>query len=83
MDSRRILRQQFLVVVNKQLEDNEPPETRQTLERLQAEGYTEEEAKDLISVCVASEIFNVVNENRPYDSEQYRACLASLPDLPE
>ena len=34
------LRVAFLAVVENQLRDNDPPETRQTLERLQAEGYS-------------------------------------------
>ncbi len=44
-------------VVDNQLRDGEPPETRQTLERLLAEGHSLSEARRLIAAVVASEIF--------------------------
>jgi hypothetical protein len=42
----------FLEVVENQIRDNDPPETRQTLDRLLAEGYTADEARRLISTAV-------------------------------
>lgn len=83
MDPRSILREQFLTVVDNQLRDNDPPETAQTLERLQKEGYSKEQARELISSCVAQEIFSLLNENRPFDKESYLGCLNALPKLPE
>ena len=46
-------------VVDNQLRDGTPLETRQTLERLIAEGHTRQEARRLIACAVVSEIFDV------------------------
>jgi hypothetical protein len=44
------LRAVILEVVNNQLRDNTPPETKRNLKRLVAEGYSIEKAKRLIGV---------------------------------
>jgi hypothetical protein len=58
-------------VVENQLRDNNPPETRQTLERLMASWIDKHEALRLIACVVATEIFGVLKEQRPYDRESY------------
>jgi hypothetical protein len=77
-----ILRQAILEVINNQIRDNDPPETKQTYERLRKEGFSEEETLKLIGYVVASEVFTVLKENRPYDNEKFIAALQSLPQLP-
>jgi hypothetical protein len=42
----------ILEVVENQIRDNDPPETRQTIDRLVEEGYTAEEARRLVSTTV-------------------------------
>ena len=69
-------------VVDNQLRDGEPPETKQTLERLMAEGLSQSEARRLIAAVVASEIFAVLKRKRPYDRARYVAALAQLPEMP-
>jgi len=78
-----VLKKQFLTVVANQLKSNKPPETRQTLERLKKEGYTEEESKLLIAQCVAAEIQKVMQTNQPFDNERYVKSLHQLPESPE
>ena len=68
-------------VVDNQLRDGEPPETKQTLERLMAEGHSQSEARRLIAAVVASEIFEVLKRKRPYDRARYVAALARLPKM--
>lgn len=80
-DSHRI-RTAILEVIQNQLRDNNPPETRQTLVRLQAGGFSEQEALKLIGYVVAAEVFGVLKENRSYDEEKYIAALKALPRLP-
>lgn len=75
--------QQFLETVENQLKADKPIETRQTLERLIGLGYTEQEAKKLIAQCVASEMFQVMESNEPYNEERYVAMLKKLPKSPE
>jgi hypothetical protein len=83
MDVKKILRRQFLATVDNQLRDGNPPETALTLLRLKEEGYTEQEAKEMISACVAAEMFSVMESNEPFNQQRYVAWLSSLPALPE
>jgi hypothetical protein len=76
------LRKAILEVINNQIRDNDPPETKQTFVRLQEEGFSEEEALKLIGYVVASEVFTVLKESRSYDKEKYISALNALPKLP-
>ena len=76
------LREAILGVINNQIKDNDPPETKQTLARLQKEGFSEEETFKLIGYVVASEVFTVLKENRSYEKVQYISALNALPKLP-
>jgi hypothetical protein len=76
------LRKAILEVINNQIRDNDPPETKQTLDRLQKEGFPKEEALKQIGYVVASEVFTVLKENRNYDHAKYIAALNALPKLP-
>lgn len=78
-----ILQRQFLEVVENQLRADEPKATRLTLERLEAEGYDREAAKQLISACVAAALFDVMKNNQPFDEARYTINLNRLPELPE
>ena len=76
------LRGAILEVINSQIKENNPPETKQTLDRLLGEGFSKEEALKLIGYVVASEVFTVLKENRNYDHAKYIAALKALPKLP-
>ena len=69
-------------VVDNQLRDNTPPETRQTLDRLVAEGHSQAEARRLIAAVVACEIFALLKHQRSYDPASYVAALQKLPKMP-
>jgi hypothetical protein len=69
-------------VVDNQLRDGTPPETRQTLDRLVAEGHTRQEARRLIACAVVSEIFDILQRHEPYDEARYIAALRRLPTVP-
>jgi len=72
----------IMEVVDNQLREGTPPETRQTLDRLLATGYPETEARRLIACAVTSEIFDVLTNHQPYDEARYIAALHRLPTLP-
>ena len=76
------LRAAILEVVENQLAGNNPPETAQTLARLIAEGYSEEEAKKLIGCVVSAEMFDVMKSNQPFNHARFTAALNKLPKLP-
>jgi len=76
------LRAAILEVVDNQLRNLDPPETKQTYDRLRAEGISDEEAKRLIGCVVASEIFEVLKQGQPFDPTRYASALTRLPKMP-
>ena len=76
------LRRALLEVVENQLREGTPPQTRTTLERLMGEGFSREQALELIACVVSSEIFDALKGGRPYQEARYLAGLRALPRLP-
>jgi hypothetical protein len=83
MEENPNLKVAILEVVDNQLKANDPPETRQTFERLISEGYSEEEAKKLIGSVVTVEIFDVLSKQEPFNPKRFVKALNNLPNLPE
>ena len=77
-----VLQAAMYEVVDNQLRDGTPPETRQTLERLIAAGHTRQEARRLIACAALSEIFGILQRHEPYDEARYIAALQRLPTMP-
>ena len=74
------LTEAILAVVDQQMRDNTPPETRRTFEQLVAQGYAPEDARRLIGNVVAQEIFAVMHREEAYNEQRYVAALQGLPD---
>lgn len=77
------LKATFLQIVDNQLKANDPPETRQTLDRLIAQGISREDAKIYIAQAVCLEVFNVMKHNQPSDQARYLRNLQRLPEEPQ
>lgn len=73
----------ILEVVDKQIRQRNPPATKKTLDRLVREGVGEDEARRLIGCVVASEMFDVLREQKPFDEDRFAKALEKLPDLSE
>src|SRR5215216_5364115 len=73
----------ILDIVDTQLRDGTPPETRQTFDRLIAAGYTPEGARQLLAHVVLREIFAVMTHGERYDQARFVAALQQLPHLPD
>jgi hypothetical protein len=73
------LHRALLEIVHNQLRDDNPPETRVTLERLIAGGRTREQAVERIADVVEAEVVAVLRSGRPYDESSYLAGLRALP----
>jgi hypothetical protein len=71
----------ILEVVENQVANNDPPETRATFQRLVGLGYSEMDAKKLIGCCVACEIYSVMRPGGGFDRERFVAALEQLPDV--
>lgn len=69
-------------VIENQIRDNDPPETRKTFERLLGTGHSGAEAKRLIACVLAAELFDVMKSDKPYDNARYVSKLERLPELP-
>ena len=70
----------ILAVVDQQMQDNSPPETQRTFERLVSLGYAPEDARRLIGNVVAQEIFAVMQREEVYNEQRYILALHDLPD---
>jgi hypothetical protein len=82
MKANKRLNKAILEVVENQLRDLDPPETKETFDRLIEEGYSEEQARTLIGFVVASELFDILKYRTPYNNERYVKALRRLPELP-
>ena len=81
-ESKKRRRRMILEIVENQIRDNDPPETRQTLRRLIKEGFSREEAVELIATVVVNEIYNVLKQEKNFNRKRFVAALRQLPKLP-
>ena len=82
MQPNKILKTEILQVVENQIRDNNPPETRQTYDRLLALGISESDAKIYIGQCITMEIFNIMKHQQPFDEKRFVKNLLKLPEEP-
>lgn len=64
------------------MKDLDPPETKETYDRLIADGISDQEARRLIGCVVSSEIFDVLKQQQPFDHARFVKALKKLPKLP-
>ena len=72
------LQKTILEVVENQIRENNPPETRKTLDRLLKKGYSKDDAMKLLGRVVVSEIYKVLKNKEPFDEERYAKALREL-----
>jgi hypothetical protein len=72
----------FMEVVNNQIASNDPPETRQTLDRLISEGISEEDAKMYIGQAICLEAWDIMKNKREFNLERFVRNLNNLPKEP-
>ena len=83
MKPSKVLNAAIMEVVRNQLRDGNPPQTRQTYDRLIASGLPDAEVRRLIGCVVVNEIFDVMKSGKPYDAARYIAALDRLPQMPD
>lgn len=76
------LKKIILQIVDHQLQDNDPPETKETLQRLIQEGCEEDRAKELIGCVVTTVIYDVLKNEQKYNRPKYVEALNKLQQLP-
>lgn len=77
------LKAAILEAVENQLASGEPPETKETLERLMREGLSRPDAEVLLGQAVAVEIYCVLKEKKPFNRERFVRNLHNLPAEPQ
>ncbi len=77
------LKHEMLEIVKTQLKNLDPPETKQTYDRLISSGISDKEARRLLGCAVANEIFYVLKDQQPFDRARFVEALDKLPELPE
>jgi hypothetical protein len=71
----------LLQIVNNQIRDNNPLDTKHTYKRLQEEGYSKKEAKRLIAQVLKSEILIMLRNREYFNPERFRKALDKLPEI--
>ncbi len=70
-------------IVDNQLAAGDPPETKETFERLLGEGFSEEDAKKLIGQAICTEIYRIGKYKEVFNRQRYLRNLRNLPREPE
>jgi len=73
------LQKAILDVVENQIRENNPPATKKTFDRLLKKGHSKDEAMKLIGSAVATEIYEVLKNKKPFDEKRYIKALRKLP----
>jgi hypothetical protein len=76
------LRAQIFEIIKNQIEEDNPPETNLTFNRLINNGLSQFEAKQLIGQCIAVELSEILNTGKPFDEKRYIRNLKNLPQEP-
>ena len=82
METNEILREPIFEIIKNQLRDNDPPETKDTYDRLIKNGFDDFQTKQMIGQCLAVELFDVMKFGKPYNNERYIKNLKALPKEP-
>ena len=82
-ESGQRLGELIVEVAENQVKENNPPETKETLERLIALGESRENAMRYIASVLSIEIYDIVKEEIPFNEKRYINNLHKLPILPE
>jgi Holliday junction resolvasome RuvABC DNA-binding subunit len=72
------LKKTLLQVVDNQLNENNPPATKETYDRLQDLGYTKQQAKEKIAAVVLTEIYDILKDGAQFEEASYIAALEDL-----
>jgi hypothetical protein len=82
METNEILRNQIFEIIKNQLKDNNPPETKITLDRLRSQGFDDSQARQMIGQCISVELFQIMKTSEPYNNVRYIKNLKKLPKEP-
>ena len=82
MERNERMREQIFEIVDNQLRDNNPPETKATYNRLKKQGFDDLQTRQMIAQCIAVELFEIMKFKKPFDQDRYIKNLNGLPEEP-
>jgi len=82
MEPNEEMREHLFDAIRNQLKSNNPPETKETFNRLLNEGYDEFQVMQFIGQCLAVELYEVIKSQKPFVVERYVKNLKALPEEP-
>ena len=69
--------------IENQIESDNPPAAKATLNKLTLVGYEREDILNMMAHVLAIEIDAILEEDRPFDTQWYESALRALPELPQ
>ena len=75
----KTVRDAMLDTVLNQINTNDPPEARDTYDRLIDGGASNSQALHLMSAVLKTEMARMLTEATPFDNERYSAALKKIP----
>jgi hypothetical protein len=78
MGNDKTVRDAMLDTVLNQINSNDPPEARDTYDRLIDEGASNSQALQLMSAALGAEMKRMLDEATPFDAKRYAALLARI-----
>lgn len=82
METNEILRERIFEIIENQIKDNDPPETKMSYDRLRKLGFDDFQTRQMIGQCIAVELYKVIKFKKPYDNKRYIENLIKLPKEP-
>jgi hypothetical protein len=79
MSNDKTVRDAMLETVLGQINDNNPPEVRETYDRLIDADHSNSQALQLIAAALKVEMTRMLSESSPFDNERYAALLKKIP----
>lgn len=76
-----VLHAAIMRMVDQQIADRDPPETKETVERLLAAGYSPEYIRRMIGLLVAHEMMTEMFSQEPFNVKRYVENLRRLPEI--
>jgi hypothetical protein len=78
MGNDKTVRDAMLDTVLKQIDSNDPPEARETYDRLIDAGASNSQALQLMAAALRVEMGRMLTESTPFDNERYTALLKKV-----
>src|SRR5258708_27895684 len=80
MSDDRTVRDAMLETVLNQIETGDPPETKQTYERLVAAGQSKSQALQHIAAAMRGQMARMLKDATPFHNKRFAELLPKIPD---